>query len=132
MTHFGRTLWRFMQDRPEGELNRGELEELLNEAGLEAAEGSVSAWLNGTRFPPPGLVYYSAEVLGLSYEQRCELAWAYFATYKNRRRGKQNVNKVSKQTPENIGKIGAKRREYEERTERMRQEEDSHRTGDRN
>lgn len=88
MTDFGRTLWLYMQDRTGGEINRTELAEMLSDVGFEVDPANVSAWMNGDRMPPPGLPYYSALALDLDDEKRCELAWAYLRTYKDRIKGR--------------------------------------------
>lgn len=96
MTGFGRTLWRFMQeygDRELGrELTRTDLAEMISNAGLDVSVGNIGQWMNGDRRPPAGLPYYSALVLDLDEEGRCELAWAYLTEYKDTLRGRAGKN----------------------------------------
>jgi hypothetical protein len=93
MTEFGRTLWRFMQDHPDGEINRTELAERLTNIGFKAEPANVSAWLNGDRMPPPGFVYYSSLALDLNDEQRCEVTWSYLKQYRDNVKGRsKNVD----------------------------------------
>lgn len=90
MTGFGRTLWRFMQERAEGEINRTELADMITQRGLRIKAAHVSAWMNGDRRPPPGFPYYAALALDLGFEQRCELTWAYLHEYKDHVKGRGN------------------------------------------
>lgn len=92
MTEFGRTLWNYMQNRPGGEINRSELAERLSNVGFDTKPANVSGWLNGDRKPPQGFVYYSALVLDLSSEERCDVAWSYLKYYKDSMRGRQDKN----------------------------------------
>jgi hypothetical protein len=118
MTGFGRTLWRFMQERPAGELNRTELAEMLTGHGFDVEPAHVSAWMNGDRMPPPGFPYYSALVLKLNDKERCELTWAYLQEYKDRIKGRSKKGqdqseerdpKVTDQDMEDALRIEARR-----------------------
>lgn len=92
MTEFGRTLWNYMQNHPDGEINRSELAERLSNIGFDTKPANVSGWLNGDRKPPQGFVYYSALALDLNEEQRCDVAWAYLRYYKDTMRGRDEKN----------------------------------------
>jgi hypothetical protein len=112
MTEFGRTLWRLMQDHPDGEINRTELAERLTNVGFKAEPANVSGWLNGDRMPPPGFVYYSALALDLNDEQRCEVTWSYLKQYRDNVKGRSknvDIEAIEQERSGARGKNGAAR-----------------------
>lgn len=146
MTGFGRTLWRYMQDYADKEMGREmtrtDLSVMLTAAGFDVDPGNVGQWMNGDRRPPAGLPYYSAMVLDLDEEERCELAWAYLEQYKDHMKGRgsskdKEVSSAKTPSPEellteeNRRRIEAKKREWEDRDEGKRGERGSPDTGDR-
>lgn len=112
MTEFGRTLWRYMQDHPEGEINRTELAERLTNIGFKAEPANVSAWMNGDRMPPPGFVYYSALALDLNEEQRYDVAWSYLKQYRDNVKGRSknvDIEAIEQERAGTRGENGAAR-----------------------
>lgn len=133
---FTAVLWRYMQSYRETPLSRKEMAAMLTRAGFKANENNVGQWLNGDRTPPPGLPYYSAIALALEEEDARVLAWSYTRSYKDNRKGagrsgKHTVPPEPNVTKNNVSKIDQKKREWDERDAKKRQERDSHDAGDR-